>query len=390
MKVDLHTINREAREPLHQQLSTLLRQAIQAGVYKPGERMEPERTFMVEGEMSYPTVSRAFRDLAAEGLIHRRVGAGTFVADEPPAAHPAIRTLGVFYYHVHTPYFDAVYAGIEAECRLHRIDLITLPSGTDEQSEAQTVRELEERRVDGIIGIPMALPGLQRQLQLQIERGTPAVTLGVVLPQLGCDAITFNNEYGGSLATRHLLELGHERIGLVAPRARYPQTLYLEIQAGMRQARAEQNLSGDPPTALLPISFHEREDREVRNSILSLVHDQRVTALICASDPLARFAMQVLGEAGLRVPDDISIIGFGDLPLAAQLDPPLTTVVWPLHRFGREAVRRVLAQSLTSGRPPIHMVLDTSLVIRRSTGQARDARQRLARAEVGLMLGNKE
>jgi DNA-binding LacI/PurR family transcriptional regulator len=370
MKVDLHTIYREAREPLHQQLSTLLREAIQAGVYRPGERIEPERAFIEQGGLSYPTVARAFRDLAADGLVRRQVGAGTFVADEPPSPNLGIKTLGVFYYHVHTPYFDAVYAGIEAECRLHRIDLITLPSGTDEQSEAKTVQELEERRVDGIIGIPMALPGLQRQLQRQIERGIPAVTLGVVLPQLGCDAITFNNEYGAYLAARHLLDLGHERIGLVAPRMRYPQTLPLEILAGLRQARTERGLPGDPPTALLPMLFHEQEDREVRKSILSLVHDNQATALICAADPLARYVTQVLDEAGLRVPQDVSIVGFGDLPLASQLDPPLTTVVWPLQRFGREAVRRVLAQALTPTRPPIHMVLDTSLVIRRSTAQA--------------------
>lgn len=371
-KVDLSALNRDAREPLHRQLSGLLRQAIHAGVYQTGERIESERVFIETGGLSYPTVARAFRDLAKEGLVHRRIGSGTFVAEAPLPTGTGLETVGMLYYSVHTAGSDALYAGLEAECRPRGIDLITLPSGLDAESESRALHQLEKRKVDGLIVLPVGLPSIQGELRRLRSRGMMMVTLGVRLPQVQCDAVTFHNEHGAMLATRHLLDLGHRHIGFLGTSLKYPNTTHLEILSGMRQAYEQTSLAMDERLqVLLPLSFHE-EDPQIRQRALSLIHPEHAepaTAVLCGSDAMARLMANVLRDEGLRVPQDVSLVSFGDLPLASQLDPALTAVSWAFPRMAREAVRRLLAQSVAPETQPVHVILDTNLVVRRSTTQ---------------------
>lgn len=373
MKVDLHTLSRSATEPLHYQLSQLLRHAIQAGIFQPGERIAPERQFIEEGGLSYPTVARAFKDLAADGLVTRRSGAGTFVSETlPQPQEPVLKRIGVTYYRRHTPYFDAIMRGIEDECRQQGIEVRAIATGLNAESETRTIQQLEEHDVEALICIPLGTSGLQAELKRLLDSEMPVSTIAFHVPTLGCDAIVFDNEQGAFLAAEHLLDMGHERIAYVGTELKYPHTLNLEIMDGIRLAHRQRDLRWNPERAhLLPVSFHENDPVHQQHllDMLNVGSSEGATACICSADGTARYVGFTLGEAGLDVPADLSLIGFGDLSLASRLDPPLTTVRWPLERAGRQAVRSLLGQLHAPHPHAIKTVLDTSLVIRRSTTQ---------------------
>lgn len=376
MRVDLGSLSRDTKYPLHQQLAEVLRGAIRAGVYQPGDKIESERTLIKHSQLSQPTVTRALKDLARDGWVVRRTGSGTFVNRMKQPSERQLKKIGVFYYDTTTAYFERLYDGIRSAAHVKGIELATVPAGVRLDREDQAIRDLERMGVDGIIAIPFGTELMQRELRRLMRAGMPVVSVGVRLPEISCDAVEFDNVRFGQLIARHVLDLQHRQLAFVCPEFLYPDTSSLEIIEGLRQECEPRGVRlPDKYVVRLPIMFHEEGDAGPRQQILSLFQgdpSQRPTAVICATDGLARFVYGVLGEAGYRVPRDVSITGGGDLPIATQLDPPLTTIGWPIERMGSTAVRMLLDRHAHPDRTPIHRVLDTQLVIRRSTGMSSD------------------
>lgn len=374
MRIDLGSLSKETKRPLHQQLAEVMRGAIRAGVYQPGEKIESERELVKYSRLSQPTVTRAMKDLAEAGWVVRRTGSGTFVNRAPRPKTRGLKKVGVFYYDTTTAYFERLYAGIQAGAAHHHIEVVAVPAGIDLEHEDHAIRELEQMGVDGLIAIPFGTELMQRELRRLIAAGMPVISIGLRLPEIPCDAVGFDNHQFGQLIAHHLLDLQHRRLAFVSAEFRYPDTSSLEILEGLRQECTARGLDlPDGNVVRLPTLFHQEKDQQVRQQILDLFDrdaSQRPTALVCATDGLAYFAYTVLGEAGFRIPADVSITGGGDLPLATQLDPPLTTVGWPLERVGQIAVRMLLDRHDHPERSTTHRVLDTQLTIRRSTGMS--------------------
>jgi GntR family transcriptional regulator, arabinose operon transcriptional repressor len=358
MRINLQAIDRSSPEPLHQQLANLLRGAISAGVYKPGDRMESEKQFIDAGGLSYTPVARAFQTLAAEGWVVRRPGSGTYVSggsDHSP--NPVLASIGFFYYRFDTPYFEALFSGVKEECALHGIDVVAAASGLEDESEVKTLHDLERQGVEGIVGL--------RRL---VDRQMPVVTIEVQMPNICCDTITFNYERGGYEVAQHLRELNHQRIAMVCSAAKYPNTMNFKVLAGVRRAHARIGETYDEHLIhYLPLVFDEQHDQQVPEDLLRFVKKQRPTAIICTVDSTAHYVMNVLGRDGIRVPEDMSITGFSGSRVSRSFESALTTVALPLERAGTEAVRRLLVQATSAKRYPIEMMLDTQLIIGRST-----------------------
>jgi|GEM_PF-2178420 len=378
MRLDFGTLSRTAGQPLHRQLKELIRDAILSGVYRPGDRLEPERRFVDEGGVSLITVSRALRELADEGYLRRRTGSGTFVCDDLPTIAPKLGTVGVFYYHTASPYFSGLMTGIEEAAQEHNITIESLPTGLSDEGEQRVINDLTDRNVDGIIAVPFARPGMLAALQRALDADIPVVTIGVSIPQLDCDAVTFDNEHGAYLIAEHLLGLGHRRLSFLGVEETYPHTMQHEMLAGIDRACRRFGVSFDPSRIYnVPMAFDEARDTTVHDLVLSIVKPDSTsrtepsTAIICVADGLARYATQTLAAAGVTIPQDVSITGVGNLPIAEQLDPPLTTMDWPLRRAGHSAVRSLVEQTSGRLRRPQHRILDTGIVVRRSAAMTR-------------------
>ena len=182
------------------------------------------------------------------------------------------------------------------------------------------------------------------------------------LPTVDSDSFT-----GAVLATRHLIQLGHRRIGFMAGRPDLESSRLRE--AGFRQALAEAGLEADPD--LIRLGDYRR-DAARAPAIALLTHADRPTAIFAANDLSAMGTMDVAREMGLDVPGDLSVVGFDDIPESIRTTPPLTTVHQPIQEMGAAGITMLIA--LMDGTPvdQTHVRLPTSLVLRGSTAGPRE------------------
>jgi DNA-binding LacI/PurR family transcriptional regulator len=182
-------------------------------------------------------------------------------------------------------------------------------------------------------------------------------------------AIEVDDTAGALAAARHLLELGHRDLVVLtmepSPGQDDASSVMGRRMRGYRMALEEYNVELDPGRVLVgPATFEGGEAALLR----AWEDGLRPTAVLSMSDAAAAGALQAARHLALHVPDDLSVVGFDDLPLTRFTDPPLTTVHHPVRRKGEEAARMLLAALVRdNARAPEHRVLETRLVVRRST-----------------------
>jgi DNA-binding LacI/PurR family transcriptional regulator len=373
MKVALDAIDRRLGKPLYAQFADAIRGAIQEGHFKPGERLPSERAFMHAGGLSYPTVARALHDVAEEGLLRRKVGCGTFVSDPLPVPQTTERTVGVVYCEANE-FFQPIFAGVEEELRDVGYHPTPLFEGRQEGGEDHVLRRLGEDGACGLIAIPSRVDAKHRELIRLVTQHFPVVLMDSYLPDIMCDAVTTDNEAAMEAMTDYLLGLGHRRIGFITETVQYPySTSVRERNAGVKRALDRAGVP-DPEQWIIPYGPSDLSVPQLRANVEQVVEtlfarsqDQKLTAIMCVTDDIARGVVRCLRRRGLRVPQDVSVTGFDDLAWSAEARPPLTTVRQPLERIGRRAVRLLLERLHHPGRPAIRIVLDYQLVIRAST-----------------------
>ena len=198
------------------------------------------------------------------------------------------------------------------------------------------------------------------------DAGVPVVAIDPHAGSAELPTVESDNLAGGLLATRHLIELGHRRIGFMAGRPDLDSSRLRE--AGYQQALAEAGIEVDP--SLVRIGDYRRDSaREPAVELLS--RPDRPTAVFAGNDLSAIGTMDVARELGLDVPGDISVIGFDDIPEAARTTPPLSTVRQPIQQMGSAAVELLIALMNGSAPETKHVRLPTSLVLRGTTAPPR-------------------
>jgi LacI family transcriptional regulator len=279
-------------------------------------------------------------------------------------------TLGHLLYElVPNPFFPGVAEGVEREASRLGYGVLTFNSHRDAQRETLGVETLIGRRVDAIIfTVPIDAENVRRAAEagipvVQVERLTGVASHGVVV----------DNLTGASAAVEHLIEIGHRRIGYIGgngvegrPGPPSGRSIEEERLAGYRDVLGRHGLSVDEALVLAGSYREFRADGyRCMRRLLSL--ERPPTAVFATGDLFAAGALQAIHEAGLRVPDDVSIIGFDDT-LASFLSPPLTTVALPIEEMGRAAAR-IAAETSPEGDDAGHRIanLTARLVHRSST-----------------------
>jgi LacI family transcriptional regulator len=182
------------------------------------------------------------------------------------------------------------------------------------------------------------------------------------LPGVGADNYT-----GGLLTGRHLVELGHRRVASVLGPLNHPYVQ--ERRRGLHTALREAGIEPDPELEV-ETGFEEALIRERTRELMELPMDRRPTALFVYHDSAAFTVLDELAEAGVRVPEDVSVVGFNDIDAAAHVRPALTTVRQPFADMGYRAAEILLAAIDRADDTPQRIVLPTELIVRDSTGPA--------------------
>lgn len=262
------------------------------------------------------------------------------------------------------PFYAQVNRGIED--RLADQDCLVLvgSTGLDAAKERRLLGLLEEQAVRGVIIAPID-PDLTGLRELS-RRGTPVVLVDHPRGRTDLCAVTVDDVLGGRLAAEHLLALGHRRIAHLG--GAVDAAAVKHRHAGVRQALADAGL--DLGSALLDVHVSGKPPQDATEAIDQiLAASPRPTAVICMNDTAALQVLRRLKAVGLRVPADMSVVGYDDLQFAARLSPPLTTVAQPTYHLGYAAADLLLDEA-RADHTHREIVFQPSLVVRSSTAVA--------------------
>lgn len=270
------------------------------------------------------------------------------------------RTLGMIIPDSSNPFFAEVARGIEDLCFDLGYNVILCNSDGDPSKEEAYISLLTEKRVDGIAFV--AAGGTIDHISQLLDRKIPVVVVDREIKGLKADCVLTDNLDGGYQATAHLLALGHRRIGcILGPSDLTPSA---DRVTGYRQAMAETGL--EPPDEWLRRGdFRCQSGYDAMRGFLAL--PEQPTAVFACNDLMAIGALCAIREAGLRVPDDVALVGFDDIALASFTTPRLTTIAQPKQEMGRLAAELLVDRIQNKERPPERRLLSTRLVIREST-----------------------
>jgi LacI family transcriptional regulator len=230
-------------------------------------------------------------------------------------------------------------------------------------NELEQIHRLLDRRVDGVILWPPFASLFHEHVSEFSSRGLPIVTIDYELPaEYKADSVGSDEAAGGRMVAEHLLSLGHRQIGqLAGPKG--------EAWADGRRRAFERALKQCDDARCITIEANMKDsDQGLDQARVLLGLKNRPTAIFAATDPLAKSVYHAAAELGLRVPEDLSVVGFADDDFAREMSPPLTTVRQSGYDTGRRAAELVLARSL--GTTPSSKVqrarLPVELVVRKS------------------------
>ncbi|MDD5708053.1 MAG: LacI family DNA-binding transcriptional regulator [Kiritimatiellae bacterium] len=260
---------------------------------------------------------------------------------------------------------------------------ILLAHGGDSQEES--IQRAVQQRLAGVVSMHSDEAFLVKAQAELTKRGIPLVVVDHTQLNLGARQaplfrVLSDDEQGMADAVAHLVQLGHVRIALIT--GGYPGSAWAAREKGYRKAMRKARLS--VPAAAVKKVVGVTDTAECREALASLLRNpRRPTAIVCATDHIAMLVLQAAWDSGLRVPDDLSVVGFADLDMARYAHPPLTTVAQPFERMGEVVAARLL--DAIDGKQTIATrseVLPTRLIVRRSTAMAlADGRTRLRRKE---------
>ncbi len=294
-------------------------------------------------------VLRAMDQLGYVGNIHARRLAGG-----------SSRVVGLLVDNLNTGYTDELIRGIDDALEAHNYNLMLYTTHRQKTREAAYVTRMTHDFADGLI---LIVPRNEKAyLDTLRQRKFPHVLIDYQGYNRHVPSIITTNRKGGYDATAYLIEAGHRRIGFITGEMAYGCAV--ERLAGYQDALAEYNIAFDP-ALVSEGNFLQPQGYQCAQSLLAL--PEPPTALFVSNDAMAFGAMEAARERGFRIPDDLSIIGFDDVPQAAHVHPPLSTVRQPLEEMGRSAVALLLKYIANPSAEIERVELSTSLVLRGSS-----------------------
>ena len=323
------------------------------------------------------TVSRALED-------HPRIGAETkkriqelagemgYIPSTVAKSLAANKTwaIGMVLATISDPFMGRVIEGVEQAAIETGFNVFISTSQNDRQREIAAIKMLQKRRVDGIIVIASHL--FDQYPRFFGRSKVPIVIINEQKPGETMHFVTVDDVHAAQLAVEHVLALGHCRIGYVGVTNR-PKSNQYRLK-GYHDALEATGIASDP--ALIFTSNTIKDDAKVGEASLEPLLAAGATAVFCFNDTTAMGLLAACYKRGVRVPDNLSIIGFDDIDMAAYTIPPLTTIRQPRFELGQRAMHMMLA--LLAGQKPENQIVPGELVVRQTTARLLPGNNRAA------------
>jgi len=273
-------------------------------------------------------------------------------------------SIGVLVPDLGTGYIGELIRGIDAELSLTDLDLILYTTHRTASKEANYVANLARGMVDGLLLVLPRRPG--DFIGTLTQQNIPFVLIDHQGTGQECPAVGAANWQGGYNATEYLIKLGHQRIGFI--------TGWMDLGCsvdrldGYRSALRTYHIP-KAPELIYEGTFFQPDGYAGASALLDL--PEPPTAIFASNDVMAMGAMDAVRNRGLRVPDDVSVIGFDDIPQAAMIRPALTTIGQPLEKMGRVATQMLLDLLRHPNKDANRIELPTQLIVRDSCSEPR-------------------
>ena len=323
--------------PIYHQLRLLLEHEIRRGRFRVGDMIPGEIRLSRQFGVGRMTVRQSLDALVKEGFIVRRRGRGTVVTSALSSRETRASNIGVVIYKAALQAqwaFPEIIAGIHKGLEKYRANIVLLPFDEDtprgpDRSFLQPL--LSEKQLEGVLVTAEELP--ESELAVLERNGIPFVLVNSFLKRAHDQSVSFDSENGIRSIVQHLVQLGHRRIAYIGILFSVYQTERVMLYGflrGMREAGFAVK-----PAYIKEASYLGGNTAHLLHELLA--DEEPPTAIACCEDHVALKAVQAITRLGLCVPNDISVTGMNDLPLAQLAIPPLTTLRAPRFELGRLA-----------------------------------------------------
>ncbi|MEL7673127.1 MAG: LacI family DNA-binding transcriptional regulator [Chloroflexota bacterium] len=320
--------------------------------------------------VSIATVSRVLNGTryVSPDLRERVVSAMQTLGYQPNAIAQGLRrqashTAGLLVPRINEPFFAQFAFALEKTFFASGYRTLVCSTEENPDKEREYVTILLGQQVDAVVSFP-SIAGTDEAVARLVERAVPVVVVERQLTGFDVSQVLVTNFQGAYDGVRHLVDLGHRRIGVICASV---MNIPPDRLRGARQAVADLC-----PGAEIRVIDNLPDFKSGYEAALDMLRaTPRPTAIFALTDSMAVGALHAAAELGLRVPADLSLVGFDDIPLVSFLIPPLTTVAQPIYAMGEAAARILLEQLAGSGEGPQTVLLETTLVRRASTAPPR-------------------
>lgn len=364
------------------QLHAELKGQIENGLLKPGECILSENQLSRKHKVSRPSVRKVLERLVQEQLLFKVPGKGTFVSEPKGSnARSASKSIGVVFYQSRSslmgdPFSAAVFGGIEEEISARGHNLL-FSSIRSVEGKITVPRMITEGAVDGAILFEVFD---DRYIQDVVNTGIPVVLADHASDLVDLDSVVFDSAQGACDAVTHLLDLGHRDIAfIVGVRGGSDVGMSVDPSSWERLDGYKQALSSFdvPYRDDLIVKGHSSIEGGYATAQEILRSSSLPTAIFCCSYHCAIGAIKALGENGLKVPEDVSVVGFGDDDnLTAALTPALTTVKTDDQKMGQATVNVLCERFEDPNKKPVRLRIPTALIVRASSRERRKVGQK--------------
>jgi len=358
--------------PKHRLIFDALHEQITAGKFTDGRRLPSEMELAQRYKVSRPTAARALRDLTQMGLLERRAGSGTYLRSQPTvAARGESMSLGLLVPGLgNTEILDPICNEITRAAQAKHYSVLwgdAASTGPSAEQAMAVCQQCIDRQVNGVFFAPLETIPDREKVNRQIVQKLADAGIAVVLldrdvldfPRRSTfDLVGIDNFQAAYTLADYLAAAGRKNFRFVAKQG-YPSTTDLRM-AGCREAVFRRGLKVDADWA----QFGDPSDATFVRGLLDPMPD----VIVCANDLTAALLIQTLTNLGVRIPQDISVVGFDDVRYATLLSVPLTTIRQPCVRIGQAAVQAMHERIQTPSLPARQILLTGKLIIRRSCG----------------------
>ncbi|KKI89460.1 GntR family transcriptional regulator [Bacillus sp. SA1-12] len=349
------------------------------GTFQPFQKIPSESELMKQFGVSRHTVRAAIGELVNKGWLYREQGAGTFCADrssdERLKSGVNQRNIAIITTFISDYIFPSIISGAEAYLSKQGYNVSLFSTNNEHENEKRVLEKILTEPFEGVIVEPTksAISNPNINYYLNIERlNIPYIMVNAYYDELEPLSITMNDEKGGFIQTEHLIKLGHTNI---AGFFKTDDLQGVKRMKGFIKAHRNNGLSINP-NFIVTYNSSEKITKplEELTKLLSLDRGVQPTAIVCYNDELAISLLDVLREKNIRVPEDLSLIGFDDSIMGILTEVKLTTISHPKSKMGEKAANMIVdllkeknGQSSKMVEQVNSVVFEPSLVIRNST-----------------------